>query len=256
MSYTPKITVVTVIYNAENTIANCLKSVSAQTYTNVEHIIIDGVSNDKSLAIIEANKAVNVKVFSEPDTGIYNAMNKGIEKATGEYIIFLNADDCYASPTVLNNMVDFLLLHQLDAVSAGVKIYKTGNKKPYRIYKATHFKKWMFILGHQPPHPGFLCSKKAIVNNAAFKDEFFNEQFKIAGDFDLMLRLIYKAKVKWKTMPIFAVNMLYGGASSGSISKTKLLNKEVLQSLKNNHLLSSKFLVYCKYFFKVFQLRG
>jgi len=251
MSGVPKISVITVIYNAAETIEACMKSVAAQSYTNVEHVIIDGASADKSLEIIESCKTANTKVFSEPDTGIYNAMNKGIHKTTGDYIIFLNADDTYASSNVLSDMLTAILSNDLDAVCAGVKIYKAGNDRPFRIYSAANFKKWMFIFGHQPPHPGFMCSKKALIENG-----IFNENFIIAGDFDLMLRLIFKAKIKWKTIPLFAVKMLHGGASSGSIAKTKLLNNEVLLSLKNNDLLSSRLLVYCKYFFKVFQLRN
>lgn len=241
----PLVSIITVSLNSMQTIQECMKSVQEQTYPTTEHIVIDGGSDDDTAQIIQTFHPTFF--ISEPDKGIYHAMNKGLEQAQGEYCIFLNADDQFKSNNVIAELVQ--QTNQHDVLCAGIEIYKGDSL--YRKYGAFRFKPWMFTFGHQPPHPGFFC-RTALLKNVGG----FNEAFKIAGDFDLMLRVFSHPKVNWATTKLIVVNMQHGGASSGSFNKKRLMNAEVKKSLKSNGRLAISFLIWAKYLIKVFQIRG
>jgi glycosyltransferase involved in cell wall biosynthesis len=240
----PLVSIITVSYNNASTIDACLSSVKEQLYEACEHIIIDGASTDGSQEIIQSYLP---KYFiSEPDHGIYHAMNKGLNQVQGEYCLFLNADDKFNSNHVITELVKSSA--NLDLLCASIQIFK--GKSLYRNYCASRFKPWMFLFGHQPPHPGFFC-KTFILKEL----NGFNESYKIAGDFDLMLRVFSNPNLKWKTAKLIAVNMQHGGASSGSLNKKQLMNKEVKHSLKENGRTAWTILIWAKYLFKVFQIK-
>ena len=242
------VSIITVSFNNANTIEKTIQSVAGQSFKNIEYIVIDGKSTDGTLEILKSNNNTIDHLVHEPDKGIYHAMNKGLALATGEYTLFLNADDELANDNTIEKMVDCLEDNNLDAVFAGVKIFK--GSKLYRVYSSSSFKRWMFVFGHQPPHPGLLCKTQLL------KDlNGFDEGYRIAGDFDLMVRLFARAKFKWNTVSVFAVKMQHGGASSGSLQKKKLMNQEVKRSLKANGKTALSPLIWAKYLFKIFQLR-
>lgn len=245
--------VVTVCFNAEKTIASTIASVLSQDYPNLEYIIVDGLSTDQTLSIIQQHNASGtIRVISEQDEGLYDAINKGISLCTGEIIGILHADDVFADSAVLSRIVTEFERHTAaEAVSASVSIFK-GNerKKPYRIYKSTRFRNWQFRLGMQPPHPGFFIKKAALD-----KVGYYRTQFKISGDFDWLLRAIYNHKIHVVYSDYIAVHMSDGGISSSGWKSKKLMNAENLRILKLHGIYSNQFLVYLKYLWKIFQIR-
>jgi len=240
----PYVSIITVCLNNIKTLDTCLQSVKKQTYPNIEHIIIDGVSTDGSLEAIAAYNPA--KYTSEPDSGIYDAMNKGLALASGKYAIYLNADDLLASDQVIEQLVEAAI--GFDLVCAEVDIFKEN--KLYRRYLSQYFRPWMFTFGHQPPHPGFFC-KTEILKSA----QGFNDTYRIAGDFDLMLRIFSLPQLKWKPIPLTAVKMQHGGASSGSLNKKQTMNLEIKKSLKEQGRIASSILIWSKYLIKVFQVK-
>lgn len=245
--------VITVCFNAEKTIASTIASVLAQDYPNLEYIIIDGLSTDQTLNIInQHNAGGKIRLISEKDEGLYDAINKGISLCTGEFTGILHADDVFADTGVLSRIVaEFEKDTSAEAVSASVSIFKENDRKrPYRIYKSTSFRNWQFRIGMQPPHPGFFIRKAALD-----KVGYYRTQFKISGDFDWLLRAIYLCKIHVVYTDYIAVHMSDGGISSSGWKSKKLMNNENLRILKLHGIYSNKFLVYLKYLWKIFQIR-
>lgn len=247
----PKVTIITACFNAQSTIEHTLNAVNKQSYSNIEHIIVDGGSTDDTLRIIQAHKGPNTIVISEPDEGIYDAFNKGLAKSSGQIIGFLNADDQFANNEVVAELVSIFDQSQADAVACSVEIFKSLNpNKPYRLYKATDFKPWQFRLGIQPPHPGFYVSRPAFE-----KVGFYRTQYKISGDFDWLLRAILLEQLQVVYSPKIMVHMLDGGASASGLKSKRLMNQEDLKILKQHGIYSNTIMIWSKYLIKLFQLR-
>ncbi len=249
----PKISIVTICYNAEKTIADTVKSVLSQNYPQLEYIIVDGASSDATLEILYGFESGKFRLISEKDEGLYDALNKGINLCTGSIIGILHADDVYANSGVLSEMAThFENDEHLEAVSSSIEIYKPGNvDKPYRVYLSTRFRKWQFRLGMQPPHPGFFVKKSGFD-----KVGFYRIQYKISGDFDWLLRAILIHYLNVKYTDTITVHMRDGGLSSSGWKSKVLLNNEILKILKIHGIYSNKLLVYSKYLLKVFQLKS
>ena len=246
-----KVSVITVVYNGEKTIAEAINSVLSQDYDNIEYIIVDGASKDGTMSIVNQFGNKISKVVSEPDKGLYDAMNKGLALATGDVIGILNADDLYANNQVVSAIVStFEQNQELDAVSSDVAIYKEENfSRPWRYYAAKSFRLWQFRLGIQPPHPGFFV-KRTVYE----KYGNFDTQYRISADFDLLLRFLYIHKTKTKYIDLLSVKMRDGGLSSQGLKSKILMNKEDLHSLRKNGVWSFGLLIWSKYLIKVFQL--
>lgn len=246
-----KVSVITVVYNGEKTIAEAINSVLSQDYENIEYIIVDGASKDGTMSIVNQFGNKISKVVSEPDKGLYDAMNKGLAMATGDIIGILNADDLYANNQVISAIVSaFDENPDLDAVSSDVAIYKEEDfSKPWRYYTAKSFRLWQFRLGIQPPHPGFFV-KKAVYEQYGN----FDTQYRISADFDLLLRFLFIHKIKVKFIKLLSVKMRDGGLSSQGLKSKILMNKEDLHSLRKNGVWSTGLLIWTKYLIKVFQL--
>ena len=183
-----KISVITVCYNSALTLEQTIQSVLSQNYADKEYIIIDGASTDGSIEIINKYKDQIQYFVSEPDGGIYEAMNKGISASTGDVIGILNSDDLYKNANILQQISD-RFSENVDAVCTDVEIFRGHPENVVRYYSCTKWKPWMFRVGHQPPHPGFFVRK-----NCYNKFGIFDTSYKIAADFDLLFRLIYKHK--------------------------------------------------------------
>jgi glycosyltransferase involved in cell wall biosynthesis len=247
-----KVSIITVCFNAEKTILKTVKSVLEQDYPELEYIIIDGASTDQTVQSIKSLGNHAIRLISEKDEGLYDAINKGISLATGDIIGLLHADDIYPKSNIISTMVSYFENdNSIDALSASVEIYKASDYKiPYRIYNAKNFNIWQFKLGIQPPHPGFFIKKLAFE-----KVGFYRTQYKISGDFDWLLRAILIQKLNVKFVSDTFVFMLDGGlSSSGWKSKVKM-NNENLKILKSHNIYSNKLFLYSKYFFKIFQIR-
>ncbi len=247
----PKVSIITICYNAEKTIAQTIQSVLNQTYENIEYIIIDGASKDSTYKIIETFQPNITKVFSEPDKGLYDAFNKGLGQVSGDIVGILNSDDFYPHSSVITNVVELFNLHpKAEAISTSVQIFKNNQFiQPFRTYHARSFKKWQFRIGIQPPHPGFFITTTALSRVGKY-----NENYRISGDFEWLLRAIWVHKIKVVYSNLVTVYMRDGGLSASGFSSKKRMNTENLKALKTNGIYSNLAFIYSKYLLKVFQL--
>lgn len=230
-----KISVVTVCRNAESTIENTIDSVAGQTCNNVEHIIVDGASTDGTLDIIRRYEAVVAKWVSEPDQGIYDAMNKGLAMATGDIVGFLNSDDILASPTVLEQIDQVFRDESLDACFADlVYVDKHDLAKVVRYWKSSSFFAGAFSQGWCPAHPTFYARKSVYDSLGGF-----DTSYKLAADADLMMRYLEKGGIKSLYVPEVWVRMRLGGQTNRNISNILQQNREILQALRSNGLVVS-----------------
>ncbi len=231
-----KISIVTVSYNSDATIAATLRSVATQTYADIEHLIIDGQSSDKTMHVVDEHYHQKLIISSEPDYGIYHAMNKGVQRATGEVIGILNSDDSYVHENVLNEVAyAFSTDPTLEVVLGDVDFVKSSDlEKPMRTYRASGFKTWMFRFGFMPPHPAVFIKKKAYHRVGSYKLDY-----KIAADFDFLLRLLLIDGAKYQATGKHWVRMLTGGASTSGWRSNVVITRELQRSLRENKVFSS-----------------
>jgi glycosyltransferase involved in cell wall biosynthesis len=242
-----KISIVTASFNSSKTIKKTLESVKNQTYTNIEHIIIDGLSNDNTISIVNSFSHVS-KVVVERDNGIYDAINKGIKIATGDIIGILNSDDVFYDNDVISNISKvFMLNNNLDSIIGDI-VFINSKEQIHRKYTSLYWNPNRFAWGMMPPHPSFYC-KKCIFD----KFGFYRIDFKIAADYELMMRFLFVNKITYKYLPMVFVKMSLGGASTKNFSSKLLINSEVLRACKLNKIKTNLFKIYTKYFFKIFE---
>ena len=208
---TLKISIITVCYNSASTIRDTFESILAQTYSNIEYVIIDANSNDETPLIIkEYESKFNNKMtwISEPDNGLYDAMNKGIKMATGDIIGILNSDDYYISKNVLSNIVKIMSEKNLDSCYGNLLYVKNG--KPYRYWKSGNYKS--FKMGWMPPHPAFFVKKLVYEKYGLFRLDCG-----VNADYEIMLRFleIYNISTQWIDKVI--VCMAVGGKSNNGL---------------------------------------
>lgn len=246
-----KISIVTVMYNARRTIADTIDSVRAQDHSNYEHIVVDGCSTDGSVEIIRKGRQDKLVLISEPDDGIYDAMNKGIRVATGDLIGFLNADDYFCRTDALTLINSGALNNPTaSAVSASVAMVDACcPSRSIRSYGSAHFRRWMLKCGHMPPHPGFYVRRSAFSTVGSFASDF-----KIGGDFEWMLRFFYANQLLAAPLAEIVVAMRIGGVSTRGLESMRRINTEVLRSLQAHNLICSRLLVWSRYLAKIGQL--
>lgn len=243
-----KISVITVCYNSEKTIEKTIRSVSKQNYENKEHIIIDGKSSDGTLEIIRRVSG-DLKYISEKDTGVYNAMNKGLKLATGDLIVFLNSDDWFVHEGILRAMCEpFFHNEKLDIGLFAVSMVKPANNETFRKVRSIGFKPGMLLLGLMPPHPGMV-----VKNNVFRAVGVFQDGYKIAGDYEWCLRAFLKHKVRYATFSEEAVRMQLGGLSTRGIKSYFTVTKESAIALWHNGFALSLPFVMFRVIFKLKQ---
>jgi glycosyltransferase len=214
------LSLITATYNAEATIRHCLQSVSGQTYTP-EHLIIDGCSTDNTAAIARDYRGHKLNVFTGPDKGIYDAMNKGIRQTTGEIVGILNADDFYASPTVLQDVVQAFEDPAVDACYGDlcyVEYEDTG--KIVRYWRSYDYDYRKFYHGWMPPHPTFFVRRSAYERFG-----FFNLELGSAADYELMLRFLVRHRLHTVYIPKLMVRMRTGGVSNAALTNRLRANR-------------------------------
>jgi glycosyltransferase involved in cell wall biosynthesis len=244
----PKISIITVTYNSEATIADTLISIQKQTYNNIEHIVVDGSSQDSTLDIVQSFPHVS-KVFSEKDAGLYDAMNKGLRAATGDIIGILNSDDVYADEHVIAKVVDGFENDFVDTLYGDLHyVHPADLNKVVRVWKSGKFKRSNFNFGWMPPHPTFFVRREVYERVG-----MFNLSLKSAADYELMLRILYKNKFNAAYLPEVLVKMRAGGMSNGSLKKRIRANREDRMAWKLNELHPYFFTLYLKPLRKVFQ---
>lgn len=241
-----KVSIITVCYNAENTIERTINSVLSQNYTKIEYIVIDGASSDNTIQII--NKYIDkIAIFkSEKDKGIYDAMNKGLDLATGDLIGFLNADDYFAQRTSITRMINHLKKSKAEAIYSDLKYVK--GKQTIRTWVSGKYNRNNFLHGWMPPHPTFYTTKS---NYNSFGG--FNIDFKIGADYELMLRFLFKHKISCTYFPKTTILMEVGGESNKNINARQKAIKETKKAWMVNRLAMPFYLPYFKPMRKVFQ---
>ena len=235
-----KISIITSTFNSAKTIKDTLDSILNQTYKNIELLIIDGNSKDNTLDIVrQYDKQFEGKLryISEPDKGIYDAMNKGIHMATGDIIGILNSDDLYMDTTVLEDIASTFIQSKVDAVYGNLLfVDEKDTNKVVRTWKGSQYKSGGFLKGWHPAHPTFYVRKEIYD-----KYGVFDISFNVSADFELMLRLIEKHKISNLYLDRNFVRMRMGGESTGSIKKIITGNKNVLRAFEKNGFKVSPF---------------
>jgi len=226
-----RISIITTTYNSASTIRDTLESVNAQTYPDIEHIIVDGKSRDNTLELVKQYGKRVTKIISEPDKGIYDAMNKGIKAATGDIVGILNSDDFFADNDVIAKIVkEFIDNPELEGVYTNLYYVKQDDPDIIvRHWVSEPFKERSFFKGWHPPHPT-LYMRKSVYE----KYGLFDLNFSLAADFELMLRYFERYKIKTKYLPITSIRMRLGGATSKNWENVKKQNIECMEAFRAN----------------------
>ena len=248
-----KISIITATYNSGKTLRDTIESVLRQSYTDYEYIVKDGGSKDDTLEIVKAYAPKfgdKIKAISEPDQGIYDAMNKGIQMATGDVIGILNSDDFYTSANALQVIADTFANNDIDATYGDIHFVNDDDlSKCVRYYSSAIFRRSFMRFGLMPAHPSFYC-KKAVYE----KYGSFDTSYKVAADFENLLRIIYVGNIKTKYIPKDFVTMRTGGASTAGLSSRTQIMKDHLRALKANGIYSNVFLLSLRYVYKLYEL--
>ena len=244
-----KISIITVVWNNKETIKDAIDSILSQTYQDIEYIIIDGASTDGTIEIIKSYGDKITKFISEKDKGLYDAMNKGISLATGEVVGILNSDDFYNSNDIIQTVVDEFESKEIDCLYGDLE-YVDGidTSKVIRYWKSKSYVDGLFEKGWHPAHPTFFIKKE-------FYDKYgtFNLDFKIAADYEIMLRFLLKHKLKPSYINKTFVKMRIGGASNNSISSIIKANLESYKAWKINGLYINPLMFLLKPVSKILQ---
>ncbi len=244
-----KFSIITISYNAAETIADTLRSVADQTYPEVEHIVVDGDSNDGTQEIIAQYSTRVAKFISEPDKGIYDAMNKGLALSTGDVIGFLNADDVYIDNNIIFKVANHMETEKLDALYGDVAFFRAENpERTVRRYRSKYFSPKRIALGWMPAHPSLFIQKRIYKRFG-----LFDTKYQIAGDFEFVARVFHSDTLKYRYLPEVIVRMRAGGISTGGWRNTLLLNQEVLQACRKNRIATNRVLILSKYIAKLLE---
>ena len=265
-----RISIITATYNSEATVSDTLESVLRQDYSDYELIIKDGGSTDGTLAICreyEPRFEGRMKIISAPDKGLYDAMNIGIASAMGEVIGILTSDDFYTSDDILSTVARrFEQTPDIDAIYGDVHYVKAEDtSKLVRYYSSKVFRRWMMRFGFMPAHPSFYCKKSTYerfkldgTKIEGFKGDtscaYFNTSFKIAADFDFLVRTIFVGRIKTRYIQKDFVTMRSGGASNSGASSHRQINRDHQRTLRECHVYSNIFFLALRYVYKVGEL--
>lgn len=247
-----KISIITATYNSEKTIRDTIESIISQNYLDLEYIVIDGKSTDNTINIVNSyTSRLNIKIVSEEDSGLYNAMNKGVSMATGDIVGILNSDDFYAQNNVLEKVSNAFKNPEIDAVYGDlIYVDKNNTSKETRLWEAGEFSEKKLNSGWIIPHPT-LFLRKNVYDNC---EKIFDESLKIAADYEFTLRLLKIKKIKTHYIPEVLVKMREGGTSGKNISHRIQGWKELKNSWKINNLKAPSFFILRRIFSKINQL--
>lgn len=224
------ISIVTACFNSQATIGEAIVTLKEQTWSQVEHVVVDGASTDATLEIARNTLDAGDILISEPDKGIYDALNKGIAQASGDVIGFLHSDDLYAKSDVLSQVAALFSDPQVGAVYGDLQYVQANNtKKIIRYWKSGPFNRKKLKRGWMPPHPTFFMRREYYQELGGF-----DLSYRIAGDYDAMLRYLASDKVKVKYLPQVIVKMRVGGASNGSFVQILRKTKEDIAAMRHN----------------------
>ncbi len=219
-----------------------MSSVKAQTYGDVEHVVVDGQSTDGTLDIIRSNVCGNSVLISEPDAGIYDAINKGIKRCSGEVIGLLHSDDIFFSSETISRVVRVFQENPLDAVFGDVEFFRGSPSNVIRRYRSRFFRPSRMKWGWFPAHTSLFLRRSVFEKFGLYKTDF-----EIAADIDFLIRIFRHNELRWKYLPEVIVKMGVGGVSTSGVRGTILLNREVHRALRENDVPASYFRILSKY---------
>lgn len=247
------ISIITTTYNSKDTIELTIESVLSQTYQDIDYWIIDGGSTDGTLEIIKKYQqqyANRVNYISEPDQGMYDAMNKGITKCSGDVVGMLNSDDFFTTNDVVAKIAE-AFADDIDAVYGDIHFVKKENQnKCTRYYSSRIWQPYMLRFGFMPAHPTFYVRRSIYMAHG-----LYSLDYRIASDYDMMVRLFYVNKIKAKYLPYDFVTMRQGGLSTQNAKSRMILNKEDIKACRKYGMKTNYAFIMCKYFKKIFEFR-
>jgi glycosyltransferase involved in cell wall biosynthesis len=247
-----RLTVVTACRNAADVIKTALASVMAQHCPHVEHLVVDGGSTDGTVAVLRAAESAfdgRLHWISEPDQGLYDALNKGIRMSTGEIVGLLHADDVFAGDDVLARVAAAFEDPAVDCVFGDVRFVREPDLgRTVRYYRAAHFRPWMLRFGFMPPHPSFFARRELFERLG-----YYETDYRIAADYELLVRFLWRHRVRYRYLDMTTTKMRLGGMSTRSWRSNLILNREIVRGCRANGLWTALPLLTFKYLFKVFE---
>lgn len=243
-----RVSIITVTYNSAATLAHTMQSVKMQDYGDIEHVLVDGGSKDQTLSIIQSFPHV-AKWLSEKDNGLYDAINKGIQMATGDIIGILNSDDFFPDSHVVSLIANTFKKNDVAAVYGDIAFVRPGRlEKIVRLYSSKKFTPRRFGYGYMPAHPSFYVRKECYTTMGMYKADY-----KIAADYELLMRFIYKYAISYAYIPETLVYMRTGGVSNKNVLSRYTLNKEIIRACKENGVSTNMAVLSLKYINKIFE---
>jgi glycosyltransferase involved in cell wall biosynthesis len=230
-----KVSIITAVYNGESSILETLDSVATQGYSAIEHIVIDGASRDSTAALVMKSATRVAQFVSEPDAGVYDAFNKGLRLASGDVIAFLNCGDTYVSTNVVSRMVDVLSLDGVEAAFADVLIADASDhNRVIRRFSSKRFSPKRMVYGMMPAHPSLFLRREVYERVGEY-----GTRFRIAGDFELCLRVFYKASTPYRYLNEAIVRMPAGGLSNRGWRRKLTITREMAEACAINEVGTS-----------------
>lgn len=251
MSGDLSVSVITVSFNSEATIRGTLESVRNQNYENIEHVVVDGASKDQTISIVNEYREGLGTVISEPDQGLYDAMNKGVSASTGDIIGILNSDDFFESDDVIAAVVKVFENHpEIDVVFGDVVFVEPKNlEKITRYYRSGHFRPWKLRFGWMPAHPA------TFVRTSAYKRVgMYRQDMRISADYEMFVRWLLVEKLRYEYLPRVLVRMRSGGVSTSGVKSSIRLNREIVRACRDNGVYTNILFVLSKIPFKLMEL--
>lgn len=246
------ISLITVSYNSSKTIADTIESVLYQSYPDIEYIIVDGNSTDVTLEIIKSYEPKfngRMRWISEPDKGLYDAMNKGIQMATGDVVGIINSDDFYHRKDIISQVSKSFEDEAVQLVYGDVRFVTENDlNKTIRYYSSKKFNPSLFRFGFMPAHPTFFTYKSNFE-----KYGYYKTNYKIAADYELLIRFIYNQRLEYKYLNLDFLKMRIGGKSTESLKSNYVLNKEIVMACKENGIYTNFPILLFKYLVKIWE---
>jgi len=244
-----KVSLITVTYNSAATLQDTITSVAKQDYPNIEYLIVDGNSTDGTVDIVRKNEGIVSQWISEPDKGLYDAMNKGIQMATGDIVGIINSDDFYHKSDTISKIVNAFQEFGCQSVFGDVQfVHPEELDKTVRYYSSRRFDVGAFSWGFMPAHPTFFTYRTHYEQFGYYKLDY-----RIAADFELLVRFLYKHKLSYHYLGFDFMKMRLGGLSTGSLKSTWIINQEDLRACRENGLKTNYLRLYSRYFRKVLE---
>ena len=248
------ISIITATFNSAKTLKDTIQSVLRQTNKDFEYLIIDGGSTDETIDIVksyESEFSGRLKWVSEKDQGIYDAMNKGIKMASGDVVGILNSDDYFTSDDILQTVDNAFKSHEIDAIYGDIHFIRDGNpQKCIRYYSSRMFRPFWLRFGFMPAHPSFYCKREVFE-----KAGLYSLDYKIGADYEMMVRLFKRHKIKSLYVNKDFVTMRTGGASNNNVRSRLTLIEEYVKSCRVNGIYTNRFFIMLKFLYKIFEFR-